>query len=85
MVLVSNDAGCNCINSQIFKIHFKKIVSFKVVLNWIYYNSGMRILYVEDEKFLAEAVIHLLKKRENRGRPRGGWRRRAKARLKAKL
>ena len=26
------------------------------------YNNGMRILYVEDEKFLAEAVIHMLKK-----------------------
>lgn len=26
------------------------------------YNEGMRILYVEDEKYLAEAVIHLLKK-----------------------
>lgn len=28
----------------------------------VYYNDIMRILYVEDEKFLAEAVIHLLKK-----------------------
>lgn len=28
----------------------------------MYYNSGMRILYVEDEKFLAEAVIHVLGK-----------------------
>lgn len=26
------------------------------------YNKGMRILYIEDEKFLAEAVIHLMKK-----------------------
>lgn len=26
------------------------------------YDIGMRILYVEDEKFLAEAVIHMLKK-----------------------
>ena len=26
------------------------------------YDETMRILYVEDEKFLAEAVIHLLKK-----------------------
>ena len=28
----------------------------------MYYNNGMRILYVEDEKYLAEAVVHLLKK-----------------------
>lgn len=28
----------------------------------VLYNINMRILYVEDEKFLAEAVIHLLKK-----------------------
>ena len=28
----------------------------------MWYDYIMRILYVEDEKFLAEAVIHLLKK-----------------------
>ena len=28
----------------------------------MYYNNDMRILYVEDEKYLAEAVVHLLKK-----------------------
>ena len=35
---------------------------FKDFLMRVGYNEGMRILYVEDEKFLAEAVIHLLKK-----------------------
>ena len=28
----------------------------------MWYDNDMRILYVEDEKYLAEAVIHLLKK-----------------------
>ncbi len=35
---------------------------FKVSLKFTYYNINMRILYVEDEQFLAEAVIHVLKK-----------------------
>lgn len=38
------------------------MVGFKEKLMWVGYNRGMRILYVEDEKYLAEAVVHMLKK-----------------------
>lgn len=37
-------------------------LDFKVSLSYNYYHRIMRILYVEDEKFLADAVIHVLDK-----------------------
>ena len=40
----------------------ESLKSFKGFLSWVWYDGGMRILYVEDEKYLAEAVVHMLKK-----------------------
>ena len=38
------------------------LTNFKVSLICLLYNRGMRILYVEDEQYLADAVIHVLNK-----------------------